>query len=237
LIADKIIEYKLIDIYMEMFSSVTDNFKTVKNLKKSMLNLINCHEKEINVINGYICGRKYYGLAKKEGKDIRRCLKEFVYYIYKHPEAKKDIGISDGDNKSFMDFFIRAYFEKYISVGKNIEDIYDYLLPLFCNDDKLVEIFIRRNFTCAAGNYFSKYGKFTKFYDQYIALVNSLSQKKSRYEKLTALFLIINSREKKDVSPINEELYGILIQLLQDKWINTHYQNHELVKYWIESAL
>lgn len=236
LIADKIIEYKFADIYMTMFSSVTDNFKSVKNLKKSMLNLINCHEKEINVINGYICGRKYYDLAQKEGKDIRRCLKEFVYYIYKHPEAKNEIDISGGDNESFMDFFIRAYFEKYVGTEKNIEVIYEYLLPLFYNDDKFVEIFIRRNFTCAAGNYFSKYGKFTRFYDQYIALVNSLSQKNSRYEKLTALFLIINSREKNDVSPINEELYGILIQLLRNKWINTHYQNQELVKYWIESA-
>lgn len=237
LIADKIIEFKFVDIYRKMFSYITDNFKTVKNLKKSMLNLINCHEKEINVINGYICGRKYYTLAQKEGKDIKNCLKEFVYFIYMHPEAKKEISISGGDNKSFLDFFMRAYFEKYISDGKNIEYIYEYLLPLFCNDDKGVEIFIRRNFTCAAGNYFSKYGKSTRFHGQYITLINTLSQKNSRYEKLTALFLIINSREEKDVSPVNQELCGILMQLLQDKWINTHYQNHELVKYWIESAI
>lgn len=236
LIADKIIEYKVVDLYMTMFSSITDDFIKVKNLKKSMLNLTNCHEKDINVINGYICGRKYYELTKKEGRDLKSSLKEFTYYIYKHPEVKNEIDISNGNNESFMDFFIRAYFEKYIREWKNIEDIYIYLFPLFEEDDKPIEIFIRRNFTCAAGNYFSEYGKNTNFYNQYIGLVNLLSQKNNRYEKLTALFLIINSREKNDDSPINEELYGLLLQLLQDKWINEHYKDREIIKFWLKNA-
>jgi hypothetical protein len=170
LLEKKIVEYRLEDIYNEIFTVIVDEASRSKNLKKNAFLLSSGRVERINVINGYICGRKYSDLLYKEKKDFMSDLKELVYTIYRNSEVKERLKLENGKTMTFMDCFIRACFEYQISQNPDLISSYDSFIPLF-EEDVVVGPFLRKNFTCAAGNYFSRYGKYTLYRRKYIDLV------------------------------------------------------------------
>ena len=132
-----------------------------------------------------------------------------------------------------MDCFIRACKEYQISQNPDLISSYDSFIPLF-EEDVVVGPFLRKNFTCAAGNYFSRYGKYTLYRRKYIDLVQLLYNRKEKRYKETALFLIINSRQ--DELMVDGELYKILKKILRDPWMQEHFGDKEDVKLWMKKG-
>lgn len=232
LMETKVAEFQLEDMYDMFFRAVLSCSSKLKKFKKNMLILAEGSVKRINIINGYRCSEKYCDLLSEESRDFQSSLREFVYNIYKHPEIKKQIDISNGKNASFMDYFIRGCFEYQISRRPDLIKYYDEFIPLF-EEETIVGSFLRRNFTCAAGNYFSKHGKYTFYRSEYIDLVKSLSQRREKKYKETALLLIVNSRQ--DEARVDKDLLSILEQILCDPWIRKKFGKKSYVKFWIDN--
>lgn len=232
LLETKVTEFELENAY-DLFFRATLNCSTkLKNFKKNILALTEGTVRRINVINGYRCSEKYCDLLIQEKRDFNTSLKELVYDIYKHPALKYQVSISSGGNASFLDYFIRGCFECQLSINPDLIDDYNEFIPLF-EGEETVGVFLRRNFTCAAGNYFSKHGKYTRYRNKYIDLVQKLSCKREKKYKETALFLITNSRQNED--KVDNDLLTILKQLLCDPWMEKRYGRDPYVRFWLDN--
>ncbi|MBB5337576.1 hypothetical protein [Pectinatus brassicae] len=109
--------------------------------------------------------------------------------------------------------------------GKLLEIEKKDLVTVYCDFEKLfqnekpVGAYIKRNLTCAAGNIFSSQGRHPIGFDkEYIELTAYFAKKEGYYEKVTAWFLIKNSISQKE-DKLNERLYEILSELVNDEKI------------------
>lgn len=130
-----------------------------------------------------------------------------------------------------MDYFIRGCFEYQIKIRPNIQERYDKYKPIFDENTEICHC-VRRNFTCAAGNYFSRHGKYTLYRKGYIELVRYLSNQRRDKDKKMALFLIVNSRQNEN------KVDKILLEELQklfkkNSWLKGIYANEPDVKFWL----
>ena len=229
LLASRIVEYQLEDIYEMFFKAIVSRASSLKNFKKNMFVLVGCSHKRVNIINGYRCAEVYCNLLEKENKEFITSLKEIICDIYRREEVNKDI--KNGTNSSFMDYFIRGCFEYQIKISPNIQEQYDKYKPIFDENTEICHC-VRRNFTCAAGNYFSKHGKYTLYRKGYIELVRHLSSQRRDKDKKMALFLIVNSRQNEN------KVDKILLEELQklfkkNSWLKGIYANEPDVKFWL----
>lgn len=134
------------------------------------------------------------------------------------------ITMSVGSNSSFMDYFLRKYFEEYLcSTSMTLESVY-LRMNRFFQLDFPIGSYIRRNLTCAAGNIFSAEKRaFSGYTGQYIHLADFFAGSDKVYEKKTSYFLIKNS-----VSPNNPKLHkdlrGILLSLIENENIKKLYE-------------
>ena len=208
-------------LYERIFCSIINNSMREKNLKKNVLEVALCRVDTVNYINGSNAGAKYFGLAVNQGKEIEMIVQDIIEYIESHPKLLSTISIKEGHNESFMDFFLRRCFEKYLFITyDSVLHIYQRLECFFVLEEPL-GIYVKRNLTCAAGNIFV-YSKDEKYRNNYILLTKSFVEKDDLYHRLTALFLIANSIcEKK--TKLNDELKSILLELSYDKEINIRY--------------
>ena len=222
-IADYVIEDGLKDVYERTMTLITENSSNASKLRKDMIVLSPCKNNSINYINGYIVGHKYMQLSfAPKYETIVDIIKQLISVINNNDELLNQIKKSEGNNESYMDFFLRSCFEYIIFKTGNILEIYEALQNLFFVKFP-IGAYIKRNLTCAAGNIFQKgILSDTDYKSQYISLAKMYSRKHSFYEKSTAWFLISNSVGN-DGDPLDRELFKILIRLAKDKTIMDKY--------------
>lgn len=203
----------MLDIYERVFHAVAATSGTCKKLKRNMLLLSAQKCSDINYINGYITADVFMRLWKRECSDYDELFREYVIYLFDHSELIERI--DSGFNKSFMDYFIRKCMEDYIyRTSHELLDVYSMLATqiksayevysrkkktIKDSDVAVIRHFYDRNFTCAAGNVFSREGyKPTNYEEQYVSAVEELIQSDSYYRKKTAWHLLINSKKDKN---------------------------------------
>lgn len=218
-------ENEMLDIYENVFKSVVDTSQKIKNLKRAMYCLSMEEIPSINHITGYNTANRFWSLWKKEGKDFERFCSEYIAYLSEHTDLIARIEVAS--NKSFMDYFIRRFFEGYVlGTSTPIVEIYEMfdelnysVNGLSGNNQKIIRSFFIRNFTCALGNIFSSIGKKPKdFVLQYIGAAETFAKSKKLYRKLTAWHLLLNSK-KEDIQPLDERLQDIADILKNDSEI------------------
>lgn len=203
----------MLDIYERVFCTVAATSGTCKKLKKNMLQLSTGNLPDINHINGYITAGVFMELWKNECSDYEELFREYAIYLFEHRDLVAHI--NDGNNRSFMDYFIRKCMEDYIyRTSRKLIDVYSMLATQIKSayevysrkkktikesDVVVIRHFYDRNFTCAAGNVFSHKGhKPAKYEEQYVSAVEELIQSNSSYRKKTAWHLLINSKKDKN---------------------------------------
>lgn len=159
-------------------------------------------------------------------------------------EKQLEILIENGNNKSFLDYFLRECFEYYLS-----EHIYDHRSVLQKTYDELSDIFsleapigsyVKKNLTCAAGNLFEHLyneGYQEKYREEYIDVTRQFSEAGEFYERITAWFLISNSVGEHN-NKLDHELFEILQELMTDRQIMDKFgdmidefiRNHQSIK-------
>lgn len=208
-------------LYERIFCSIIYASKNEKNLKKNVLEVSLCQIGTVNYINGSNAGSKYVDLAWEQGKELELIVWDIINYIETHPKLLSTIETKEGNNESFMDFFIRRCFEKYLFIKEDsILHVYQRLENIFILKAPLGS-YVKRNLTCAAGNVFVN-SKDEKYKENYILLSHTFAEKDDLYQRLTALFLIMNSVDEKNPK-LNEQLELILLELSHDKEINSKY--------------
>ena len=110
---------------------------------------------------------------------------------------------------------IKSAYDVYSRKKKTITD----------SDVAVIRHFYDRNFTCAAGNVFSREGyKPTNYEEQYVSAVEELIQSDSYYRKKTAWHLLINSKKDKNQA-LDARLQKHAEALKQDpkmqKWLDS----------------
>ena len=227
--AQEIMDCRLLDIYKNVFRKIVSMMRDEKNLKRNILELVPCKVSDLNVINGYICGNRYKNVIHNSGKTFYHGLKNLKLYIESKTEILKTIDIKIGKNSSFMDFFLRGYFEAYLK-EKSLMELYNHLNAegYFKLNEPMKHYFIR-NFTCAAGNIYAKTVERSKFCKEYEWLVNTLTESDSIYDNKTAWFLITNSLSKHKRG-INKHLVYAFKKLWDNHKIRQKYRKHKEVK-------
>ena len=233
LISGKIVEYGLLSIYENAFRHIISEFTTSRSLRRASVQLSNCTDNNINFIHGFVCGNKYYQLQRK-GQDqnkptIEKSVQGLVEFILSKPDAYESI--KNGNNCSFFDHFLRALIDQYIVAREpELFASYESLLPLFNHSDREIRNFVRRNYTNAAGNYYSRHGKYTEYKGKYISLINHLIFIQNR---LFAFFLILNSQSDNpsEFEP-DAQLEKILLNILKDQSIPEKYKKDPRIKLW-----
>ncbi len=220
-IAEFIPQFGFEKLYERIFCSIICASKKEKNLKKNVLEVALCKIGTVNYINGSNAGSRYIDLAWEQGKELETIVWDIINYIESHPKLLSTIATKEGNNESFMDFFIRRCFEKYLFIKKDfILNVYQRLENIFILKAPLGS-YVKRNLTCAAGNVFVN-SKDEKYRENYILLSRTFAEKDDLYQRLTALFLITNSVDEKAPN-LNEQLALILLELSHDKEINSKY--------------
>ena len=230
----------MLDIYERVFHTVVTTSGTCKKLKKNMLLLSAEKLPDINYINGYITADVFMRLWKNECSDYDELFREYVIYLFDHSELIECIN-SEIKNKSFMDYFIRKCMEDYIyRTSHELLDVYSMLATqiksvyevysrkkntIKDSDVAVIRHFYVRNFTCAAGNVFSREGyKPANYEEQYVSAVEELIQSDSYYRKKTAWHLLINSKKDKNQA-LDARLQKHAEMLKQDpkmhKWLTS----------------
>ena len=227
--AQKIIDCGLLDIYENVFRKIVSMMKDERNLKRNILELVPCKVSELNVINGYICGNRYKNVIHDSGKTFYHGINNLKLYIESKAEILKTIDIKEGNNSSFMDFFLRGYFEAYLK-EKSLMELYNHLNDegYFQLDAPMKHYFIR-NFTCAAGNIYAQAVGRSAFCKEYEGLVNTLTESDSIYDNKTAWFLITNSLSEHRRG-INNNLVHSFKRLWDNPKIGQRYRKHKEVK-------
>ena len=127
--------------------------------------------------------------------------------------------IRKGNNKSFMDFFLRKCFEYYIDhYNVRLFEIYDELYDFF-NLPYPIGQFVKRNLTCAAGNLFENKIN-TSYHAEYIEIARQFVEADDFYDRLTAWFLVRNS-----VSELHGELDWQLKEIFEKLRIDPEIMN------------
>lgn len=227
----------MLDIYERVFRTVVVTSGTCKKLKKNMLLLSAQNLPNINYINGYITAGVFMGLWENECSDYEELFHEYAIYLFEHKEL---IALIDhGSNESFMDYFIRKCMEEYIyHTSHKLTDVYSILgtqiraayeicshkqKSIKGRDVAVIRHFYDRNFTCAAGNVFTRKGhKPTNYDENYVSAVETLIQSNNVYRKKTAWHLLSNSKKDKSQA-LDIELQKYAEILEQDpniqKWL------------------
>lgn len=223
MIAGRVGEYSLTNIYEKVFNFIADTASKSKNLKKNMLVFTTCSEEDINFILGYGCARVFMHLAVQEGRNFDLILWDVINYIDSHGIIHQ-ITLEGGHNYSFMDFFIRKCFEEHICSSElPLEAIYQHMEQKFFPLKYPIGSYIRRNLTCAAGNIFSSRKEAFSGYDaQYMKLAGTFAQSSEGQKKETAYFLIKNSLSK-DGPPLEPALEKILLDIKTHRKIRPLY--------------
>lgn len=221
-IAEFIIQYSFEKLYERIFCSIINTSKTEKNLKKNVLTVASCQVNTVNYINGSNAGSKYMELARKQEKKLETIVWDIITYIKLYPNLLSSIS-KRGNNNSFMDFFIRRCFEKYLFIEKDsLIHVYQRLETIFELEAPL-GVYVKRNLTCAAGNVFVN-SKDEVYKKNYILLTRYFAEMDDWYQRLTALFLITNSVDEKEPN-LDNQLASILINLSHDEEI---YSKHSV---------
>lgn len=215
-IAEFIPKYGFEKLYERVFCSIIDTSKTEKNLKKNVLEVASCKIDTVNYINGSNAGSKYLELAWNQEKELETIVWDIIEYIESYPKLLPSI-TKEGNNTSFMDYFIRRCFEKYFFKKRDsILHVYQQLENIFRLEAPLGS-YVKRNLTCAAGNVFVNLID-EEYKKNYISLCRTFSGEDDLYQRLTALFLITNSVD--ETAPnLNEQLASILAELSHDQAI------------------
>lgn len=224
ILAPYIEKYKMFQMYEFVLKSVLLTSTKGKKLKKNLLEIVDCKIASINHINGYTSADVFVDLLSDNKNNLSSVVKEIVYWCQKNPLLKAQI--ADGSNNSFMDFFMRRCFEQFIDSNTNLEQIYDELTEIF-EIEYPFGSFVKRNLTCAAGNYFSNCTSLNdKYTKMYIAFVESLYCSGSSKNLTTVWFLISNSVDEKSLASIglNPELKNILKKLKKNQDIYDRYR-------------
>ena len=232
--AQHIEERNLSDIYRNVMRHIAQDVFTLENLEKLFLKCTLCNTNTINRINGYILGKKYKELKKRNGRVPEKSIKELAVYIENNQEKLKEVLYRDkrrnSRNDSFIDYLIRAVFEYYI------QEFGVMLIFEKCNEcgvfskrSSITKSF-RRNFTCAAGNVFDS-RKDDTFRKEYFKLVWKLGE--SKRNRFTALFLIINTLEKENYKETwDKRLEEPFLYLWKDGDVRKYFTNNNEIK-WI----
>lgn len=221
-ISEFIIKFGFDRLYERIFRSIIFNSKEEKKLKKNVLEVALCRVDTVNYINGSNVGAKYLELAWKKGKELETIVWDIINYINSHPRLLSTI-TKEGNNESFMDYFIRRCFEVYLFKEEySVFDLYGRLQRFFALEAPF-GVYVKRNLTCAAGNMFT-HPKNKKYIDDYISLTRSFAEEDDLYQRLTSLFLITNSVDEKEPN-LNDQLKSILLELSFDKRINTKHKS------------
>lgn len=203
---------KMLDVFERVFIGVVGWSSDCKKLKKNMLLLSAEKLPDINYITGYNAAEVFVRLWNIKRDDFETLFREYVIYLYEHPDLIAIV--EDGNNKSFMDYFIRKCMECYIHqsaielvdvykmLEKDVTSTYEIYSRKHNTISKsaiaIIRQFLRRNFTCAAGNVFSYQGSKPQNYEeQYVNTVATFVYSKNLYEKKTAWHLLSNSKKDK----------------------------------------
>ena len=225
--AEQIENVGLLDIYENIFRQIISKMKNEKNLKRNIIPLVSCKVASINVINGYVCGHRYVQILKASGKTFEDGIENIEMYVHDHNEIL--LKIEGRKNDSFMDYFIRSFYEQYL-YQKELISMFNYLnRNKFFNLQPPLGIYFKKNFTCAAGNIYSKNPDRKGFKSKYENLTNILSMSENLYDNLTAWFLILNSISKENEG-INKNLVPAFVRLWEKKKFREEYKNHTEVK-------
>lgn len=215
-ISEKIVEYGLIDFYGRVVDNILATTQNVSKLRKNMLQFVQCDVDDINHVTGYKIGNRYMELIKYNN------IKDLIWVIVQYIEQNElENRISSGNNKSFLDHFLRKCFEYYIvdnvdNKKFSLRKMYDELEGLF-NYNPPIGPYLKRNLTCAAGNVFENRTD-VKYHDEYIELVHCYISEDEFRKRLTAWFLIKNSVGAFRRG-LDEELIDDLKEIMLDKTI------------------
>lgn len=235
-ISEKIEQNGLMVLYESTLRNILYKVMQAKRLRRNMFSLIPCKVEKINCLNGYAVGRRYMDLLGSQ--EIYETVWALVQYIR---EKQLEILIENGNNKSFLDYFLRECFEHYLS-----EHIYDHRSVLQKTYDELSDIFsleapigsfVKKNLTCAAGNLFEHLYYNEEYREEYIEVTRKFSEAGEFYDRITAWFLISNSVGEHN-NKLDHELYEILQELMTDRQIMNKFgdmidefiRNHQSIK-------
>lgn len=217
--AKSILDNGLLYNFNLVLDKILDKVVNIKNFKHDILELFTLDVKEVNSIVGYKCGLKYHELC--ENQSMRIQINNIWMYLIQHKES---IGNSTG--VSFLDWFLRTYFEQNI-YKYGIINLYELLeeRQYFFSEKKLGLLF-RRNFACAAGNTYAK-DISTQCNEDYINVIKKIMKNNDKKNNIFVFHLISNSidndwDEHKLVKP---ELRGFLLEI---------WNNPELSKFCME---
>lgn len=220
-----IVDSGLISIYENIFREIICTVNNEKSMRKNMSELIPCNLADLNVINGYICGSRYMAIVCDSGKTLYDGIKSLESFIWCNKEHLKQIKMDIGRNTSFMDFFLRGYYEACMRKNK-LSVLYDYLVKGgYFKIKESIGHFFKRNFTCAAGNIYSKMSVQGTFKKEYEKLVYALTLSSDKEDNQTAIFLIFNSIDEK--KGLSYNLMPSLKKLWEDPEIKEKYKNHK----------
>lgn len=205
-----VLQYGFEEIYERTFCSAIDSAKSEKKFKENLKVVAKGQVATVNYINGKNAAVKYLSLPSVRAKEIETIIWDIVDYIKAH-NLIAQIDSASGNNKSFLDYFIRRCFEQYLFSHINaISTIYQRLDKFFKFEEPFGH-FIRRNLTCAAGNIFSD--MYNQDYNKlYISLTREMAGSKKIINRMTAFFLIENSINAEDTK-LHPELKDILLDL------------------------
>lgn len=213
-------QYGFEEIYERTFCSAIDSAQSEKKFKKNLKVVAEGQVAAVNYINGKNAAVKYLSMPSVCEKEIETIIWDLIDYIKVH-KLISQIDVNIGNNESFLDFFVRRCFEKYLYSNVNaIRTIYQHFEKFF-EFEKPFGHFIKRNLTCAAGNIFSNMHN-QNYNELYISLTKEMAGSEIRMNRLTAFFLIENSidEESTELAP---ELKEILLELSMDKDLFAHY--------------
>lgn len=186
---DSIFKHGLQDNIVIILSQLLNNAKNSANLKKNIKPLFGCKIPDACFLFGYQIGSKFYDLIINE--PLEKQINDIIYYLIENYKAINTPHEPPKD--TFIDFFIRAYFQKLITNQKiGVIKLYITLKNQGVFHDKRIELLIRRNFSCAAGNIYERaYSQ--EYKDEYYDLVDMLIDNGSIEDFKFAFHFISNS--------------------------------------------
>ena len=226
--SEKIVEYGFINLYGRVLENILSTIKKASKLRKNMLQFIQCNVDDINHVTGYKIVNRYMELVKYN--DIRQLVWGIIQFI--NQNKLEDI-VRFGNNKSFLDHFLRKCFEYYIvdnvdNKKVTLRKIYDELEELF-EFNPPIGSYLKRNLTCATGNIFEN-RRDVKYHDDYVDLVHYFVIEDELQKRLTAWFLIKNSVGNL-MGNLDEKLMGALEEIMSDNRIMSGRMGKEIEEF------
>ncbi len=215
-VADAVCDYKLLEIYKRVLNGILNDVSSSDELVDGMIVLANCDNNTINHINGYAVGKKL--TDKTEDNTIGDFTHSMIQLLLSTTELQANI--KTNSNRTFFDFFARKGYEFYIGLNNiGLRSLYNEMMPFF-KTPKPIGAFIKRNFTCAAGNLFEKRVN-QKYRKDYIETVRWFAGSKDATKKESACFMILNSVGD-DNEKLSPELREVANCLIADPKVRKH---------------